>query len=65
MRGEPWLVGDGYARIGEGSGTTNVLTNSGVDEAWHSGVLLAEGVIELLKSGRAFRKDNLEEAYVA
>ncbi|MGN0827445.1 MAG: 4Fe-4S ferredoxin [Kiritimatiellia bacterium] len=65
MRGEPWLAGDGYARIGEGSGTTNVLTNSGVDEAWHSGVLLAEGVIELLKSGRAFRKDNLEEVYVA
>ena len=25
-RGEPHLVGDGYARIGEGSGSTNVLT---------------------------------------
>jgi len=33
-RGEPHLIGDGYARIGEGSGTTNVLTGSGVDEAW-------------------------------
>ncbi|MDO9069097.1 MAG: 4Fe-4S ferredoxin, partial [Deltaproteobacteria bacterium] len=30
-RGEPFLVGDGYARIGEGSGSTNVLTGSGVD----------------------------------
>jgi len=30
-RGEPYLVGDGYARIGEGSGSTNVLTGSGVD----------------------------------
>src|SRR5208337_15848 len=33
-RGEPFLVGDGYARIGEGSGSTNVLSGSGVDEAW-------------------------------
>ena len=33
-RGEPYLAGDGYARIGEGSGSTNVLTGSGVDEAW-------------------------------
>src|SRR5208283_1259096 len=32
-RGEPFLVGEGYARIGEGSGSTNVLTGSGVDEA--------------------------------
>ena len=32
-RGEPRLAGDGYARIGEGSGSTNVLTGSGVDEA--------------------------------
>ena len=47
-RGEPRLVGDGYARIGEGSGSTNVLTGSGVDEAWTTGVLLAEGVLELL-----------------
>ena len=31
---QPRLVGDGWARIGEGSGSTNVLTGSGVDEAW-------------------------------
>ena len=31
--GEPFLTGDGFARIGEGSGSTNMLTNSGVDEA--------------------------------
>ncbi|HSW48616.1 MAG TPA: hypothetical protein VLH09_00505, partial [Bryobacteraceae bacterium] len=30
--GEPHLVFDGCARIGEGSGSTNVLTGSGVDE---------------------------------
>jgi len=35
-RGEPRLAGDGFARIGEGSGSTNVLTGSGVDEAWTS-----------------------------
>ncbi len=64
VRGEPFLCGDGYARIGEGSGTTNVLTNSGVDEAWHSGVLLAEGVIELLKEGKSYSKENLNKAYV-
>ncbi|MEI9976197.1 MAG: hypothetical protein WDO73_31600 [Ignavibacteriota bacterium] len=29
-RGEPFLAGDGFARIGEGSGSTNVLTGSGV-----------------------------------
>jgi len=63
-RGEPHLVGDGYARIGEGSGSTNVLTGSGVDEAWTTGVLLAEGVIELLKDGRPFTRANLERAYV-
>ena len=28
----------GYARIGECSGSTNVLTGSGVDEAWTTGV---------------------------
>jgi electron-transferring-flavoprotein dehydrogenase len=64
-RGEPFLVGDGYARIGEGSGSTNVLTGSGVDEAWASGVQLAEGVVELLKAGKPFTKECLEEAYVA
>ncbi len=64
-RGEPHLAGDGYARIGEGSGSTNVLTGSGVDEAWATGVQLAEGVIELLEGGKAFTKENLEAAYVA
>lgn len=62
--GEPHLVGDGFARIGEGSGTTNVLTGSGVDEAWFSGVQLAEGVLELMKEGKPFTKENLENAYV-
>jgi electron-transferring-flavoprotein dehydrogenase len=64
-RGEPFLVGDGYARIGEGSGSTNVLTGSGVDEAWATGVQLAEGVIELLRAGRPFTRENLESTYVA
>ncbi len=59
-RGEPHLVGDGYARIGEGSGTTNVLTGSGVDEAWVSGVQLAEGVLELLRAKKPFTRQNLE-----
>ena len=45
--GEPFLAGNGYARIGEGSGSTNVLAGSGVDEAWTTGVQLAEAVIEL------------------
>ena len=64
-RGEPFLVGDGFARIGEGSGSTNALTGSGVDEAWTTGVLLAEGVIELIANGEPFTKGNLERAYVA
>ena len=64
-KGEPHLVGDGYARIGEGSGSTNVLTGSGIDEAWATGTLLAEGVIELLKKDQPFTKENLEKAYVA
>ena len=64
-RGEPHLAGDGYVRIGEGSGSTNVLTGSGVDEAWATGALLAEGVVELLKAGKAFTQENLEQAYVA
>ena len=64
-RGEPHLVGDGYARIGEGSGSTNVLTGSGVDEAWATGVQLAEGVLELLQRGQPFTRENLETAYVA
>ncbi|MGE4505305.1 MAG: 4Fe-4S ferredoxin [Desulfovibrionaceae bacterium] len=63
--GEPILAGDGWARIGEGSGTTNVLTGSGVDEAWLSGVLLGEAVAELLREGKPFTKDNLDATYVA
>jgi electron-transferring-flavoprotein dehydrogenase len=62
--GEPHLTGDGYARIGEGSGTTNVLTGSGVDEAWATGTQLAEAVIELLKAKKPFTKQNLNETYV-
>lgn len=64
VRGEPHLVGNGFARIGEGSGTTNVLTNSGVDEAWRSGVLLAEGVIEMLQNEQEFTQEHLTKAYV-
>jgi len=63
-RGEPHLVGDGYARIGEGSGSTNVLTGSGVDEAWSTGVQLGEAVLELLKQNKPFTKENLEATYV-
>ena len=55
-RGEPHLVGDGYARIGEGSGSTNVLTGSGVDEAWATGTQLAESVLELLKAKKPFTR---------
>jgi len=62
--GEPHLAGDGYARIGEGSGSTNVLASSGVDEAWSTGVLLAEAVVELLEAGEPFTKANLERTYV-
>jgi electron-transferring-flavoprotein dehydrogenase len=63
-RGEPRLAGHGYARIGEGSGSTNVLTGSGVDEAWMTGTLLAEGVLELLEAGKPFTRENLEQVYV-
>jgi electron-transferring-flavoprotein dehydrogenase len=63
-RGEPHLAGDGYARIGEGSGSTNVLTGSGVDEAWVTGTQLAEAVLDLLKAGKPFTNQNLEETYV-
>jgi len=62
--GEPHLAGDGFARIGEGSGSTNVLTGSGVDEAWTTGVQLAEAVLELWKQGKPFTRENLEAAYV-
>jgi len=62
--GEPFLAGNGFARIGEGSGSTNVLAGSGVDEAWTTGVHLAEGVIQLLEEKRPFTRENLEEVYV-
>ena len=64
-RGEPRLVGNGYARIGEGSGSTNVLTGSGVDEAWTTGMQLAEAVLELLQAGEPLTKANLERTYLA
>jgi electron-transferring-flavoprotein dehydrogenase len=64
LRGEPHLVGDGYARIGEGSGTTNVLTGSGVDEAWTTGAQLAESVLELLKLKKPFTRQHLEGTYL-
>ena len=64
-RGEPALAGDGYLRIGEGSGSTNVLTGSGVDEAWTTGTQAAEGILELLRNGQPFTQANLERAYVA
>jgi electron-transferring-flavoprotein dehydrogenase len=65
LQGEPHLVGDGYARIGEGSGTTNVLAGSGVDEAWTSGSQLAEAVVDLLRAGQPFTRENLDRTYVA
>ena len=63
-RGEPYLCGHGYARIGEGSGSTNVLTGSGVDEAWTTGIQLAEGVLELMESNAPFTRENLNRTYV-
>ncbi len=62
--GEPFLTGDGYVRIGEGSGSTNVLAGSGIDEAWTTGVQLAEAVVELLDQKRPFTRKNLEQTYV-
>jgi electron-transferring-flavoprotein dehydrogenase len=61
--GEPFLTGDGYARIGEGSGSTNMLTGSGVDEAWTTGVQLGEAVLELLHAGLPFTEENLSRTY--
>ena len=61
--GEPYLTGDGFARIGEGSGSTNMLTGSGVDEAWTTGVQLGEGVLELLRAGLPFTQQNLSRTY--
>jgi electron-transferring-flavoprotein dehydrogenase len=62
--GEPFLVGNGYARIGECSGSTNALSNSGVDEAWTTGIQLAEAVIDLLEQQKPFTRENLEQTYV-
>jgi electron-transferring-flavoprotein dehydrogenase len=62
--GEPYLAGDGYARIGEGSGSTNMMTGSGVDESWATGVQLAEAVTELLRAGKPFTRENLDATYV-
>lgn len=62
-QGEPHLMGDGFARIGEGSGSTNCLTNSGVDEAFATGTMLGEAVLQLLKEGKPFTKENLEATY--
>jgi electron-transferring-flavoprotein dehydrogenase len=64
-RGEPFLCGNGYARIGEGSGSTNMLTGSGVDEAWATGTQLGESVIELLRAGKSFTQENLAATYEA
>ena len=64
-RAEPLLTGEGWARIGEGSGSTNMLTGSGVDEAWTTGVQLGEGIVELLQAGKPLTKENLDAAYVA
>jgi electron-transferring-flavoprotein dehydrogenase len=61
--GQPLLSGNGYARIGEGSGSTNMLTGSGVDEAWVTGTQLAEAVIELLRAGQPFSEENLKKTY--
>ena len=65
QHGEPFLVGDGFARIGEGSGSTNMLAGSGVDEAWTTGVQLGEAVLELLRAGRSFTQENLAATYEA
>jgi electron-transferring-flavoprotein dehydrogenase len=63
-RREPFLTHDGFARIGESSGSTNMLTGSGVDEAWTTGVQLGESVVELLRAGKPFTDENLKATYV-
>ena len=63
-RREPFLTRDGFARIGESSGSTNMLTGSGVDEAWTTGVQLGESVVELLRAGKPFTDENLNATYV-
>jgi electron-transferring-flavoprotein dehydrogenase len=62
-RGETSLCGDGFARIGEGSGSTNLLTGSGVDEAWTTGTQLGEAVLELLRTEQPFTHENLKVTY--
>lgn len=64
-RGEPFVYGNGFARIGEGSGSTNPLTNSGVDEAWTTGVQLGEAVVELLRERKPFTEETLAATYGA
>jgi electron-transferring-flavoprotein dehydrogenase len=63
LHGEPFLTGDGYARIGESSGSTNMLTGSGVDEAWATGTQLGEAVVELLRAAKPFTQGNLAATY--
>jgi len=65
QHGEPFLTGNGYARIGEGSGSTNMLAGAGVDEAWTTGVHLGAAVIELLRAGRSFTQESLAATYEA
>lgn len=65
LAAQPAVVGDGFARIGEGSGSTNALTGSGVDEAWTTGAQLAEAVLDLLRQGKPFTRENLEATYLA
>ena len=63
QHGEPFLTGEGFARIGEGSGSTNMLTGSGVDEAWTTGAQLGEAVLELLREAKPFSQENLAATY--
>jgi len=65
LAAQPAVVGDGFARIGEGSGSTNALTGSGVDEAWTTGSQLAEAVVSLLREGKPLSRENLEKTYLA
>ncbi len=63
-RGETTLCGNGFAKIGECSGSTNMLTGSGVDEGWATGVQLGEATVELLRDGKEFTEANLNATYV-
>jgi len=40
-----------------------MLTGSGVDEAWSTGVQLGEAVLELLRAGLPFSQENLSKTY--